>query len=218
MPTIIKPNFKKAAGFTLIEVMLVVVLIGLMVSAVSFNFSADQPDQKLEKASLRFAGLFDIAAEYGMLNNIELGVIIDENSYQIVGYDGVRWSEIPDQPNFQRYELPEELKLTLSFDDLAVETPQLFDSKTFIEQQKERQEELEQEDDDRDDDSEEEQKDEEQLLNLLPQIYILSGGEITPFNLIFSFDDEFSYEQLPSYQVTGLYTTPLTIEGPLLEN
>ncbi|MEY8252976.1 MAG: type II secretion system protein, partial [Colwellia sp.] len=38
----------KQRGFTLIEVMVVVVLIGLMASLVQFNFSGNSPEDKLK--------------------------------------------------------------------------------------------------------------------------------------------------------------------------
>ena len=62
----------KQRGFTLIEVMVVVVLIGLMASLVQFNFSGNNPEDKLAYESARFAAIFEVAAEYGMLNNLSL--------------------------------------------------------------------------------------------------------------------------------------------------
>jgi general secretion pathway protein H len=72
-------------GFTLIEVMLVIVLVGLMVSVIQFSATGDKAEETLELSSKRFAGIFNVAAEYGMLNNIELGVMIDKNGYQFLG-------------------------------------------------------------------------------------------------------------------------------------
>ncbi len=62
--------------------MLVMVLIGVIVSAVTFNPLNNRPEDQLEQASARFTGIFNIAAEYGLLNNIELGLIVEKDSYQ----------------------------------------------------------------------------------------------------------------------------------------
>ena len=78
-------NKTRQNGFTLIEVMVVIVLVGLMVSVVQFSSSSDKAEETLEFSSKRFAGIFDIAAEYGMLNNVELGLMVDKNSYQFLG-------------------------------------------------------------------------------------------------------------------------------------
>mgnify|MGYP000106078130 CR=1 FL=1 len=193
-----KAKHNSSQGFTLIEVMLVTVLIGVMISAVQFTFSGNKPEQLLQQHSARFAGIFDVAAEYGLLNNVELGLFIDDNSYQFLGYDGVSWTPIADNPLFEVFTLPEGLEMTLQLDDLPIEEPLLFDSTLF--------------NDEEDELSEEEEK------KIIPQVYILSGGDITPFSLIFSLNEFiFDVDEDLSFKVTGIYTTPLTIEGPIAD-
>ena len=195
-----KQNHRIQQGFTLIEVMLVIVLIGVMVSAVQFTFSGNKPEQLLEQNSARFAGIFDVAAEYGLLNNVELGLFIEENSYQFLGYDGVSWSPIADNPLFEVYTLPEGIEITLQLDDLPIEAPQLFDSSVLINE-----------------DEEESFTDDAEKKKTIPQVYMLSGGDITPFSLTFSLADfAFDGDENISFKVSGIYTTPLTIEGPLV--
>tara|TARA_R110000744_G_scaffold20336_1_gene53358 strand:- start:5951 stop:6580 length:630 start_codon:yes stop_codon:yes gene_type:complete len=187
-------------GFTLIEVMLVIVLIGVMVSAVQFTFSGNKPEQLLEQNSARFAGIFDVAAEYGLLNNVELGLFIEDDSYQFLGYDGVSWSPIADNPLFEVYTLPEGIEITLQLDDLPIEEPQLFDSSVLINE-----------------DEEESFTGDSEKKKTIPQVYMLSGGDITPFSLTFSLADfAFDGDENISFKVSGIYTTPLTIEGPLV--
>ncbi|MFT6920497.1 MAG: general secretion pathway protein H [Cognaticolwellia sp.] len=186
-------------GFTLIEVMLVIVLIGVMVSAVQFTFSGNKAEQLLEQNSARFAGVFDVAAEYGLLNNIELGLFVEKNTYQFLGYDGVSWSPIASNPMFEVFTLPEGIEITLQLDDLPIEEPLLFDSSLLINE-------------DQDDNFTEEEK-----KKIIPQVYMLSGGDITPFSLTFSLA-EFAIDgdEDISFKVSGIYTTPLMIEGPLV--
>ena len=191
-------NQRKLTGFTLIEVMLVIALIGVMVTVVQFNVSGNEPEETLKKTSARFAGIFDIAAEYGLLNNVELGLLIDKDSYQFLGYDGVKWSELPENEMFASTTLPENVEMILQLDDLPIEEPLLFDSKVF-----------QNEDDEFDPDEEK---------KLIPQVYLLSGGDITPFSLTFKYIDSANIAPDIAYRVTGIYTTPLTIEGPTLED
>ena len=194
----------------MLEVLVVIALIGLIVSSVQFNFSGKRPEDTLKKVSYQFAEVFESAANYGLLNNIELGLYIDKTSYRFLGYDGVKWSEIPSQEWLSEQTLPEEITFELALDDLPIEEPLLFDSSDFKEQ---------------DEEylsfnaiaAEKEAKKEKQFL---PQVYILSGGDITPFSLTFQFTEEASlYDDLDSfaYRVTGIYGTPLTVEGPVLD-
>jgi general secretion pathway protein H len=193
--------------------MLVIVLVGLMVSVVQFSASGDKAEETLELTSKRFAGVFNIAAEYGMLNNIELGLVIGKKGYQFLGYDGITWSDISDNELFSRYKLPEGVELILQLDDLPIEEPQLFDTEVFNELQAANKENDLDEDVGKDDDGNNIEK-----KILIPQIYILSGGEITPFSLRFQFVKNNYTEAKLYFKATGLYTTPITVEGPLFDD
>lgn len=186
----------RQAGFTLIEVMLVIVVIGMMVAAVQLNFANNKPEKKLEQEALRFAGVFNLAAEYGLLNNVELGLVIKDGSYEFVGYDGVSWTSIPDNEMLASYKMPEELTIALNFDDLEPD-PEALVSRDLFEPEE-----------DSFSDTEEEEK-------VIPQVYILSGGDITPFKASFLFADEYLLEQDFAFVVEGKYTTPLTVSGPV---
>ncbi|HCH69299.1 MAG TPA: type II secretion system protein GspH [Colwellia sp.] len=197
----------KARGFTLLEVLVVIALIGLIISSVQFNFSGKRPEDTLKTVSYKFSALFEGAANYGLLNNVELGLYIDKGSYRFLGFDGTKWNEIAAQDGLAIQELPEGVTLTLTLDDLPIEEPLLFDSVVFTKQNEEF----------LSHDSGEKDKEKK----LLPQVYILSGGDITPFSLTFHFTEEASlYDDLSelAYRVTGIYSIPLTIEGPLLDD
>ncbi len=195
-------DHQQQAGFTLIEVLLVIVVVGLMVAAVQINFNTNKPEKLLEQESTRFAGAFNLAAEYGLLNNIELGLFVNENSYQFVGFDGVRWVEIPDNPLMAAYQLPEFIQINLVFDDLPMEQPSLVSKELF------------QPDDEALDAMKSASAQDQEPI--IPQVYLLSGGDITPFRLMFSLIDSGYLEQDVAYAVTGLYSTPVTVSQPII--
>lgn len=211
------PISTKPRGFTLLEVLMVIALIGLIVSVVQFNFSVKRPEETLEKASYKFATLFESAANYGLLNNIELGLYIENNTYQFLGFDGVKWSEISSQDWLTEQTLPEGVVVKLALEDLPIEEPLLFDSSVFTDEDNN----FLSFDDDEKSDQNSKDKNAKPVKPLIPQVYILSGGDITPFSLTFKFSELASFNDdiaTLAYRVTGIYSIPLTIEGPVLDD
>jgi len=202
-----KSNTRQNQGFTLIEVMLVIVMIGLMVAAIRFSVVGNKPEAKLQQESARFAGIFDLAAEYALLNNVEIGLVIEKDSYQFLGYDGEHWLPIVDYDALSSYQLPEEITLSIVLDDLPLEQPSLIDAKLF------------QPDEDEffEDFSLDDEEEAETKKTIIPQVYLLSGGDITPFRAEFSFAEQFEFEQQIEFHVVGEYTTPVKIAGPLFD-
>lgn len=211
-------SIRSYKGFTIIEVMIVIVLIGFMVSAIQLNLGGNSPEEELKKASVRFSGIFDIAAEYALLNNVELGVVVKEDYYQFVVFDGKRWEELPDIPALSQYELPPGIEIKLTLDDLPIEEPQIYSASTFALDDDEEfyQSSFDEEPSDPDDfkKSIEEKKPRKKIV---PHIYILSGGDITPFRLSFFINTGEGETTNMRYEVLGLYTTPLKVEGPLFD-
>ncbi|XQW84804.1 type II secretion system minor pseudopilin GspH [Thalassotalea piscium] len=194
------PSIVESRGFTLIEVMIVIVIIGLMVAAVQFSFSGNKPETKLQQESVRFAGVFDLAAQYGLLNNIELGLVVTTNNYEFVGYDGTQWVALSDIASLALYQLPENMTLTISFDDLSPDDNSLI-SRELFESEDEEGFSLENDDE----------------KPIVPQVYILSGGDITPFKVIFGWDESVRLDKEITYEVIGEYTTPLMVKGPIFD-
>lgn len=200
-------GMRNITGFTLIEVMLVLVVVGLLVSAVQFTVSSNKLDKSLSHANQRFAGVFGLAVDYAMLNNVEMGVYFDvkEKTYQFVGFDGTRWSSIPEQKAFEPHSLPVMVDMQLELEDLPIEEPMFYDAKTFETEE--------------DDDTDYRRSEKSKEKKIVPQIYILSGGDITPFSVTFIPDEMEITDEVEdiAYRTTGIYSLPLTLEGPVLD-
>lgn len=187
---------KYSAGFTLIEVMLVVLVVGLMASLVQFSFGGESPETRLVKQGEKFQALFSLASEYALLNNVQLGLKVTEQDYQFLGFDGEQWQPI-EQTQLTKVELPEPVVLTLQLDDLPLEQPSMLQTEDVQQAQKQQLDKIEQD------------QNKKQLL--LPQVLLFASGDITPFSLTFSVQQNGT--EL-SVKVTGLYNPELTLEGP----
>lgn len=179
-------------GFTLLEIMLVILMIGLLASVAVPNFDLGSDEDKLSKPARRFKAVFDLAAEQAMLNQYELGLIIKDDNYRFVAFDGQRWVTFQAEKYFAASEHKEGIELELELEGLPWGEDNLLNEVTF-----------EVEEDDEDEDKE--------LLS--PQIFILSSGDVTPFRLTFSYKPDFA--DTIYFQVSTEFTAPVKIEGPL---
>lgn len=193
-------------GFTLIEVMLVLLLMGLMAGYVMFNaFSVSQSDRLKEQAR-RFQLIVDMASDYAVLNQLEMGIRIEEadNKYLFMALDDEdQWQIVTDVEIYEEHELPEEFALQLSLDDLPWEEEErLFDRELFDEELSL-------------DDARVEIGDEEDKPPPPPQILILSSGEITPFSLSLIYEPNFNDDNPVYFYLNNQDVPPLEIVGPL---
>ena len=183
---------KKTRGFTLLELMIVMVIMALMVGVIVPSISIGDDNEKVEKSAHRFKAVFDLASEYAMLNNFELGLILKDNNYRFVAYDGQRWIDFAAERYFEPSDHEEGVELELELEGLLWAENNLLNEVAF---------EVDEEDDNED----------KEMLS--PQIFILSSGDITPFRITFSFEKPFG--EMIYYQVTGDFAAPVEVDGPL---
>ncbi|WP_286270365.1 type II secretion system minor pseudopilin GspH [Thalassotalea hakodatensis] len=193
---LVQQRSSQIKGFTLIEILMVIVVIGFMVAAVQLNFFSNKSEQQVTEEATRFAGMFNLAADFGLLNNIEIGLYVEENSYQFLGYDGSRWTNLPNEKTFERYTLADDITISLSFDGLAPEENTLVDRELFIPDEEQVS-------------AMEDALEKEQKL-IIPQVYLLTGGEITPFKATFATREQNS--ETFSINVIGKFYTPVALE------
>jgi general secretion pathway protein H len=201
-----RTSYSKAVGFTLIEVMVVIFIMGIAASAVVLNFSSESPEQALKKQTQRTAVIFNMASDFAVLNQRQLGLRVDQesNSYYFMALNEEQeWVKLDQDKIFEEHTLPESFSLSLSLTDLPWEDDNnLFSSDGLDEELS------------LDNDRVEIGQEEEKKLDP-PQIFIFSSGEITPFSLALSYEPEFSRDLPVHFRLNGQDSIPLIIEGPL---
>ena len=86
----------RRAGFTLVELMMTVAIIGLAAGAIMLTVPDPRPPVGAE--SERFAARLSRAREEAILTNRPVAVEADAAGYQFSVYDGVHWSPLVDGP------------------------------------------------------------------------------------------------------------------------
>jgi general secretion pathway protein H len=145
-------------GFTLIEVMVVVVIIGVLINFVTISIGRNSPADQLKTEAQRLSSLIGLASEEALLRSSLIGVDIGEEDYSFLRLEEGVWQPMQDNL-FRARKLPEgmEFKVTASTQQTG--------------------------------------EDEEENL---PEIILLSSGEMTPFELKLSSTQTESY-----YRLTG---------------
>lgn len=196
---------RKQIGFTLIEILLVMALIGIAVSVVSVTALGTSNYDKVEKQAQRFQVVFDMASDYALLNQVQLGIRVDEeeSTYTYVALNEEdQWQELPNQKPFQSYQLPEYMRLELELENLPWEQEdQLFDRGIFDEGLSVSEDGVN-------------IGDEEDEPPPPPQIFLLSSGELTPFELRFIYEDDFSEELPITFLIQAKDVTPIERIAP----
>ncbi|TBW56011.1 type II secretion system protein GspH [Marinobacter halodurans] len=80
----------RSRGFTLIEIMVVLVLVGLLAVIAVVNLGGGAQQRELENRARELFLLMQTASEQAVLNNQELGLLIDDNGYRFLMYDDAK--------------------------------------------------------------------------------------------------------------------------------
>ena len=151
----------KQSGFTLLEIMIVVVIVGLLASVVAPMVSKSADDLLKEQAD-RFIALVKLAQDESILQSRQLGLKMETEGYSFLqqqddSNDWVFFSEGP----FRERKLSSSTKTSLYLDGMDISLAKDVEA-SFAE-------------------------DEEDKKKLKPQVFILSSGEMTPFSYELSF-------------------------------
>lgn len=163
---------RSAAGFTLIEILVVLVIISTVVSITMMSFGILGNDRDLQTEARRFGALTELVRDEASMQGREFGVELMKTSYRFVEYDtyGARWAQVPGDETLRLRGLPEDVEFELYLEDkriVLLEAP----------------ESLEDPDEDRDRGGAD---------SYAPHLLIYSSGDTTPFELHIwrAFDDE----------------------------
>jgi len=71
-------------GFTMIEIMVVIIIIGIMTALTALNVTSNDPARNLKKEAQRFVAVVSQAVDEASFQQQELGIVATEDGYQFV--------------------------------------------------------------------------------------------------------------------------------------
>ncbi|WP_372761651.1 type II secretion system minor pseudopilin GspH [Pseudoalteromonas sp.] len=176
-------------GFSLIEILVVLVIIAFATKMVVYSLEGSA-EEELDTQALRLHTTINMAAEFAVLNQVELGFHLAEDVFEFLVFDGEKWITFDREALFEPIDIDPRLKLTLNLDDLAWAADNLLEQANWRELMS---------------------GDEDSLLELkklkIPQVLILSSGEVSAFQLTL----ELKAQSEPVYFIEGEFTAPVNL-------
>jgi len=142
-----------SAGFSLLELLVVVAIIGLLAQAVALSWRALGNDQEIEQETGRLRGVIDLLHEEALMQSRDYGLMFTETGYRfyVFDYQRLEWAEPQADRLLEPHALRPRLSMTLELDGREVPLVPDFES--------------------------------QDIENPEPQVMLLSSGEVTPFTI-----------------------------------
>ena len=112
----------RSKGFTLVEILVVVVIMAIVISLAVLSIGTTGRDTQLDEESRRIEGLVGLLHERALLEGRDFGMRIEPAAYEFVVYDSRRdrWTTLDQEHEFRRRDLPKGVSFQLELDSQVV--------------------------------------------------------------------------------------------------
>ncbi len=154
-------------GFTLIELLTVITIIGIISAISIFAINTTNKNDDLTVSTTRLISLMELSREEAIMQGRDFGIEFIEDGYHFLEYIPMleSWIELQNDYLFKKRKFPNQLQYELIIENkkIQIQNKKINSSDKMLNKLQ---------------------------VDKIPHILILSSGEISPFNLILSSDDD----------------------------
>lgn len=155
-------------GFTLIEISVVILIIGILATFLTLSIGSRPLDDRMHNEAKRLRQLLSLATDEAQLKGVQIGLEVGSDGYRFLKLnDDQKWVVYDQSGPFRPRRLPQPFTLSLHLEGHAIKASALQHGS----------------DSDSDTDSNSSDGDSGDKKATVPQILILSSGEMTAFKL-----------------------------------
>nr|WP_238348036.1 type II secretion system protein [Pseudoalteromonas citrea] len=181
---------KRQPGFSLIEILVVLTIIAFATKLVTYNLDGNM-EEALEKKALRTHGVINLASEFAVLNQVELGFHLDKKTLEFLVFDGDKWVTFEGEDLYKPIKFEDDYKVNLTIEGLDWAQDNMLEQSNWRELMG--------------------TGDEASLLELkklkVPQVLLLSSGEVSAFQLSLTLDEDPESD----YFIEGEFIAPVNL-------
>ena len=155
-------------GFSLLELLVVVVIIGILASMFTLSVGLTSGDRELEREADRLQALLQLASEDAVLRGRELGLRFYPDGYEFSALDPEqnRWEVVAGDPLLRERELEQDVELLVTIEGRELDLEAARDEREDLRAAR--------------DEAEEEQEEGDDEGAYRPQVFLFSSGDLTP--------------------------------------
>lgn len=112
----------RSKGFTLVEILVVLVIIAVVISITVLSINVTGRDTQIDDETRRIGALVDLLHERALLEGRDFGLRIEPTAYEFVVYDTRRdrWLTFDQEREFRHRDLPKGMSFQLEMDSVVV--------------------------------------------------------------------------------------------------
>jgi general secretion pathway protein H len=108
---------RNSCGFTLLEIMAVVVIIGIVLTFMTLSTGGDNRAEQMQREAQRLLALLELASDEAVMRSEQLALRVGENDYEFMILDGNQWLPLDDDRPLRPRQLPKGIELRLELEE-----------------------------------------------------------------------------------------------------